>query len=591
MRLAMKESLIKGAKASKRGPTISYLLFADDCILFGEATNKGARLLKGILKEYEECSSQCVNFNKSTIFYSSNTSEENKGEISAILGVRPPIDMEKYLGLPNVVGRRKKESFQNLKEKVHFRIKGWSNRFLSQGGKEVFIKSVLQTILAYAMSCFLLPNSLCGELERIIANFWWQKAHGKKGIHWCQWQLMCRPKDEGGICFRSWRIQNNPNSLVAQVLKAKYFLNEDFLNLRLGNNCSFTWKSICAVKGVLTDGLCWKVGRGSEISVLNDVWIPIIILLAKLIDESSRKWKEELIGSTFTEDVAVKILCIPLAKEPHDDILAWSESLGEFTVRSAYKLLQGIEIDPRAYVLQTDYRKFYKKLWLLNLPSKIKVTAWKISWNYLPIRFNMHHRKLSNNTICPRCGKEVETMNHLFRECPISKSVWEELSFSEFLKASHMEFIRIFCCALWAIWGERNKRIHEKVSRSGKEIANFIDSYILELNGIEVKIPKVPPEVKRWKHPPVGIVARDREGTVLLSYSVIHQQVASVFDAEAIACRIATQIDIDMQWPKLVIEGDALSIIKKCRIRSKDKSMIGAYIHSIQQLLAKIKRC
>ncbi|KAA3486532.1 Zinc finger, CCHC-type [Gossypium australe] len=217
-------------------------------------------------------------------------------------------------------------------------------------------------------------------------------------------------------------------------------------------------------------------------------------------------------------------------------------------------------------------------------------------------------------------------MNHLFRECPVSKSVWEELSFSEFLKASHMEFIqwltwafeqttpsqcRVFCCALWAFWGDRNKRVHEKVSRSGKETKNFINSYILELNGIEEKIPKVLPEVKRWKHPPsqfvkinfdaaydgnlcqsaVGIVARDREGTVLLSYSAIHQQVESAFAAEAIACRAATQIGIDMQWPKLIIEGDALSIIKKCRSRSKDKSMIGAYIHDIQQLLAKIKRC
>lgn len=93
--------------------------------------------------------------------------------------------MEKYLGLLNMIGRRKNESFQNLREKIQSRIRGWSTRFLSQGGKEGFIKSVLQAIPTYAMSCFLLPKSLCGEFKSIFANFRWQKAHGKKGIHWC----------------------------------------------------------------------------------------------------------------------------------------------------------------------------------------------------------------------------------------------------------------------------------------------------------------------------------------------------------------------------------------------------------------------
>ncbi|KAA3489552.1 reverse transcriptase [Gossypium australe] len=132
IRLAKEDGLIKGAKTSRRGPEISHLLFADDCILFGEATKEGAGQLKRILKEYEKCSGQCVNFNKSTIFYSSNTLEASKREILSILGVRSSNEMERYLGLPNVIGRRKKESFQSLKEKLQLRIKGWSNRFLSQ---------------------------------------------------------------------------------------------------------------------------------------------------------------------------------------------------------------------------------------------------------------------------------------------------------------------------------------------------------------------------------------------------------------------------------------------------------------------------
>ncbi|KAA3476813.1 reverse transcriptase [Gossypium australe] len=390
MRMVLKEGLLKGAKASRGGPELMHLLFADDCILFGEATREGANLLKGILKEYERCSGQCVNFDKSIIFYSSNTTEEHRGAVAAVLGMRNSTNMKQYLSLPSVVGRRKKDSFQVLKEKILFRIKGWSNRFLSQGGKEVFIKSVLQAIPTYAMTCFLLPNSFCREIEQLMSRFWWQKAHGKKGIHWCQWKDLCQSKEQGGMGFRDmakfnmalltkqgWRLMNNPDSLVARVFKAKYFPKENFLNSRLKINCSFTWKSIWAAKGILIDGLCWKVGSGKDISVLNDVWIPDLQMLrlshhvnnfsdfkvAELIEANSREWKIEVIESTFPAAIAAKIVCIPLAKAAHDDLLAWrGESTGEFTVRSAYTLLQNNETDPTAYALHNVYREFYRRL-------------------------------------------------------------------------------------------------------------------------------------------------------------------------------------------------------------------------------------
>lgn len=69
MWLAVHEGRLKDIKTSHDGPTISYLLFADDYILFKDATSNRARVLQEILKEYELDSRQCVNFEKLIMFF------------------------------------------------------------------------------------------------------------------------------------------------------------------------------------------------------------------------------------------------------------------------------------------------------------------------------------------------------------------------------------------------------------------------------------------------------------------------------------------------------------------------------------------
>ncbi|KAA3467548.1 bZIP-like protein [Gossypium australe] len=90
-------------------------------------------LRRGIFVSSEN---SCVNYNKSTIFYSSNTTEEAKAVVSSMLGVKSSSNPKKYLGLPYLVGKWKKEAFQNLVDRINSRIDGWSSRLLSQGGKE-----------------------------------------------------------------------------------------------------------------------------------------------------------------------------------------------------------------------------------------------------------------------------------------------------------------------------------------------------------------------------------------------------------------------------------------------------------------------
>lgn len=102
---------MKGIKASRNGHSISHLLFVDDSILFGEASLQGVRVLKNILKEYELQSGQCVNFEKSMVFFSKNTLDSVRTSIAKELGVRCSSNSERYLGLSNMIGNNRRASF------------------------------------------------------------------------------------------------------------------------------------------------------------------------------------------------------------------------------------------------------------------------------------------------------------------------------------------------------------------------------------------------------------------------------------------------------------------------------------------------
>ncbi|KAL8538496.1 hypothetical protein ACS0TY_000487 [Phlomoides rotata] len=81
------------------------------------------------------------------------------------------------------------------------------------------------------MSCFLLPHSLCGEIEKAVAKFYWGASPGERKTHWLSWKKITRSKKNDGLGFREmyffnlaivtrqyWRLAHNQDSLAAQIL-------------------------------------------------------------------------------------------------------------------------------------------------------------------------------------------------------------------------------------------------------------------------------------------------------------------------------------------------------------------------------------
>jgi hypothetical protein len=70
------------------------------------------------------------------------------------------------------------------KGKIWGRINGWKEKFLSQAGKEVLLKAVIQSIPTYTMSVFMLPKSVCIDINSMMSNFLWEQKDKEARIAW-----------------------------------------------------------------------------------------------------------------------------------------------------------------------------------------------------------------------------------------------------------------------------------------------------------------------------------------------------------------------------------------------------------------------
>jgi hypothetical protein len=388
---------LHGVQICRGAPSVSHLLFADDCFLFCRSTLSETNHLMNILKTYEEASGQEINLTKSEVFFSRNLTMAAQEDLSRIMGVRHVIGTGKYLGLPSMIGRKKKEVFAFIKDRIWKRINSWRGKALSRAGKEIMIKSVLQAIPSYVMSVYVIPDSIIKDIERMLNSFWWGGGAHNKGIRWLAWDRMTLPKAKGGLGFRDlhtfnlsmiakqgWNIMTKPHTLVARLYKARYFANSTLFDSNIGHNPSYAWRGIWKARQILMNGYRWSIGNGNNIKVMSDPWLrekegtwipsPQVqgaynITVNELMVENVKMWDKVKIESLFPQHIAKCILGIPLFDTFEEDKLIWVDSkYGQYSVKSGYNLLLNSTGKYNSSVLEGDWNT----LWKIHAPPKVK---------------------------------------------------------------------------------------------------------------------------------------------------------------------------------------------------------------------------
>ncbi|XP_024158077.2 uncharacterized protein LOC112165700 [Rosa chinensis] len=520
--------LWRPVRASQSGPKVSHLFFADDLMLFAEASPNQAAALKNCLDIFCSLSGQAVSYEKSLIYCSPNTCKSIASAISRTCGSPLTNDLGKYLGMPLIHSRVNKHTYNGIFDKVQNRLSSWKSKALSMAGRLTLVNSVTSSIPIYTMQTAKLPMSLCDKLDKLNRDFIWGDTTDRKKIHLVSWDVVCQPKQLGGLGIKktevmnqamlakaSWRLFINDSGLWANIYSKKYLkdcslLDENYLP---PSDCSSTWRSIVHGASLLKKNLKWRVGDGKTIKFWSDSWILPNALInfalpsahinpnATICDFwNDTGWDLDLLSSVVPNEIISLIINVPTGFEGcGDDTLIWgATSNGCFTVKSAYSSTFDFSVqNPQ-----------WKTLWKLNCPPKLMTFIWTVFHRKLLTNMQRVRRGLTTCATCPLCLSADESLIHLFRDCPRSSAIWRSmlkpgtilnsfsLDWNGWIAAqlhchtkvhNNISWCNLFVFVCWYIWKWRNKQIFDPAFTMPIYPLKVILDYADEWMGAQIK--------------------------------------------------------------------------------------------------------
>ncbi|XP_078150757.1 uncharacterized protein LOC144546100 [Carex rostrata] len=418
------------------------LLYADDALLFLKPDPNQAQAIKLALLVFQQVSGLAINLEKTELL-ALNTLQENKIEIAAMLNCRLAELPMTYLGIPLSDKRLPKSAYLDLLHKFSKRLGGWASRFLSIAGRLTLLNSILSSLPVHFMSVLKLPEWVILKIDKIRRNFLW---HGvtdqKKGFNLVDWEVVCTPKQLGGLGVLDLRAFNK-----AMLLKWFWWWFKPEQKL---------WKPLITATvgrvGYVPDATVFmqlkrdtidffyvhtefQPGKGTAISLWDHDWgkgilrdlLPALYSYSKIAGISLQQGAsshQQLIESfmpNLSEQAQEELQKLrryidrlQLIQSEMDNICWKANDTGVFSVQSAYKALKG---GPR---MASNLRH----LWKLKAPPRMIIFGWLAIRNRILTHDNLKKKGCIIITRCPLCKAAAESVHHLFQNCDYTKKVY-----------------------------------------------------------------------------------------------------------------------------------------------------------------------
>lgn len=270
---AIDKGHLKGVLTDLIPGGISHVQYADDTVIMIDTSEQSVRNLKLILYCFEWLTGLKINFHKSEVLVFGVHQEEKEklaNMLNCTLGALPMI----YLGIPISDKHLNMGAFNPMVQKMLKRLDPWKGKFLSSGGRQILTNSCLSSIPLYCMGFYLLKDGVHDKIDSIRAKFPWRGAEDKFKYHMAKFEMVARPKDQGGLGIINtkimnecllvkwiWKIMQEPDELWFKIIKAKYLDDKGFF-FSDGAGGSQFWKGLHKIKHMFKWGAIYNLGDG-----------------------------------------------------------------------------------------------------------------------------------------------------------------------------------------------------------------------------------------------------------------------------------------------------------------------------------------
>ncbi|CAA7024778.1 unnamed protein product [Microthlaspi erraticum] len=429
-------------------PLLTHLSFADDMLIFFDGSPQSLKAILEVLSTFNEISGLALNPRKSLLFLDGNDSVAT-ASMAESFGLLPGSLPVKYLGLPLLPHKMRKQDYQPLIDRVTARISSWPVKRLSFAGRLQLIQSVLSSMVNFWAAVFPLPMSCIKKLEQICNSFLWNGAPNSARGAKISWESVCSPKAAGGLGLRRiadsvqvyglkliWLIFAGNGSLWVAWVRNNIIGERLIWTADFRQSGSWLWRRVMKLRDLARPYLACQLRSGSNALFWHDDWTG----LGPLVDITGANGPR-VCGIRSMEVVANAITQgqwrLPRGRHPilillrnclPQEVPDLNSSLPDFFLwRNSPDSPPGIFSTSRTWDSlhpPSPALPWTETVWFKQRVPKHAFILWVTLRDRLTTRDKLRSWGINVPASCLLCGSNPETRDHLFFQCNFAAGIW-----------------------------------------------------------------------------------------------------------------------------------------------------------------------